>query len=53
MMRSNEQIEAEFDVYNCQWINMLIEVIKGNEIRNFDALSIAGKVAKHVEQIEI
>ena len=53
MMRSNEQIEAEFDVYNCQWINMLIEVIKGNEIRNFDTLSIAGKVAKHVEYIEI
>ena len=32
---------------------MLIEVIKGNEIRNFDALSIAGKVAKHVESIAI
>ncbi len=32
---------------------MLIEVIKGNEITNFDALSIAGKVAKHVEYVEI
>lgn len=40
---------TDFDVSNNRWFDMVARVISFNEITSIDMLSIAGKVAKHVE----
>lgn len=40
---------TEFDVRNNHWFTMFTDILNSNEITSIDMLSIAGKVAKHVE----
>lgn len=49
MSISDKQFEKEFDVKNDELLDMIVKLIKGCWIDNFDILSIAAKTAKHVE----
>ena len=53
MAITDNQFENEFDVNNDKLLKIIIDIIKENEIDNINMLSIAAKVAKHVENIFI
>ena len=53
MAITDKQFENEFDVNSDKLLKIIIDIIKENDITSLDMLSIAAKVAKHVENIFI
>lgn len=49
MMISDEHFKAKFDINNSEWLDMIVTVIKCEQINDLDTLLIAGNIAKHVE----
>lgn len=53
MTLSNAAFTKEFNVNKRNWFDMLIKIIKIEDIDNSEMLSIAGNVVKYVEQIPL
>ena len=49
MSISDKEFENEFDVKNDKLLDMIVDIIMYNTIKNLDMLSVAAKIVKHVE----
>ncbi len=52
-MLTDEKFDTYFGINNNNSFNMLVDVVRGNKINNLEMFSIAGKIAKYVEEMPL
>lgn len=52
-MLTDEKFDTYFGINNNNSFNMLVDVVRGSKINNLEMFSIAGKIAKYVEEMPL
>lgn len=52
-MLTDEKFDTYFGINNNNSFNMLVDVVRGSKINNPEMFSIAGKIAKYVEEMPL